>query len=119
MGLWNREKQIIRVHHERFDGGGYPDGLVGEAIPLLGRILSVADVYDAIASDRAYRSAMPEEKILGIMYGGAGSQFDPEVIEVFRSLYDNGTIGRVIDQFLMEPEASSAEAGSAETSSAA
>lgn len=119
MGLWNREKQIIRVHHERFDGGGYPDGLAGKNIPLLGRILSVADVYDAIASDRAYRSAMPEEKILGIMYGGAGTQFDPEVIEVFRRLYDDGSIGQVMDKFLQEPEAPSAETTSTEASSAA
>jgi putative nucleotidyltransferase with HDIG domain len=117
MGLWDREKQIIRVHHERFDGGGYPDGLVGEEIPLLGRILSVADVYDAIASDRAYRSAMSEEKILGIMYGGAGSQFDPKVIEVFRGLYDSGTIGQVMDQFLQEPETSPAKAASVKATS--
>jgi putative nucleotidyltransferase with HDIG domain len=103
MGLWNREKQIIHTHHERFDGGGYPDGLAGEQIPLLGRILSVADVYDAIASDRAYRSAMSEEKILAIMYGGAGTQFDPQVIEVFRGLYDDGTIRRISDEYLREP----------------
>jgi putative nucleotidyltransferase with HDIG domain len=102
MGLWNREKQIIRAHHERFDGGGYPDGLAGEKIPLLGRILSVADVYDAIASDRAYRRAMQEEKILGIMYGGAGTQFDPQVIEVFRRLYEDGTIRRISDEYSEE-----------------
>lgn len=120
MGLWNREKQIIRAHHERFDGSGYPDGLAAEKIPLLARILSVADVYDAIASDRAYRSAMPEEKILGIMYGGAGTQFDPQVIEVFRGLYDDGTIGQVMGQLLREPEAAStAQPPPVETSSAA
>ena len=61
LGLWDREKNIIRCHHERIDGRGYPDGLTGEEIPMLGRILSVADVYDAIASDRAYRKKMEEE----------------------------------------------------------
>ena len=95
LGLWNREKQIVRNHHERFDGKGYPDGLSGEHIPLLARILSVADVYDAIASDRAYRQRMPEEKILEIMYGGAGTQFDPHLIDVFRSMYEAGTVARI------------------------
>ena len=55
LGLWGREARIIRHHHERFDGKGYPDGLQGGQIPKLARILSVADSYDAMASDRAYR----------------------------------------------------------------
>ncbi|MBR9984484.1 MAG: response regulator [Desulfosarcina sp.] len=92
LGLWDREKNIIRCHHERFDGKGYPDGLAGEKIPMLARILSVADVYDAIASDRAYRRRMEEAKILEIMYGGSGTQFDAGVIDSFRSLYDQGVI---------------------------
>jgi putative nucleotidyltransferase with HDIG domain len=90
LGLWHREKMIVRYHHERFDGTGYPDGLKGEEIPLLARILSVADVYDAIASDRAYRRRMEEDKILQIMYGGSGTQFDPEIIDIFRQLYRAG-----------------------------
>ncbi|MGA6925748.1 MAG: HD domain-containing phosphohydrolase [Desulfosarcina sp.] len=97
LGLWDREKNIIRCHHERFDGKGYPDGLAGEAIPMLARILSVADVYDAIASDRAYRRRMEEDKILQIMYGGAGTQFDAGVIDVFRSLYDQGLLKVIIE----------------------
>ena len=92
LGLWDREKHIIKCHHERYDGNGYPDGLAGEAIPMLARILSVADVYDAIASDRAYRTRMEEEKILQIMYGGSGTQFDAGVIETFRSLYEAGVL---------------------------
>jgi len=92
LGLWDREKNIIRCHHERFDGKGYPDGLAGENIPMLARILSVADVYDAIASDRAYRKRMEEAKILEIMYGGSGTQFDAGVIDTFRSLYGQGVI---------------------------
>ena len=96
LGLWDREKQIIRCHHERFDGKGYPDGLQGQQIPLLGRILSVADVYDAIASDRAYRKKMAESEILNIMYDGAGTQFDPEVIDIFKKLYQEGVIQKII-----------------------
>lgn len=98
MGLWTREKEIVRGHHERFDGKGYPDGLAGLQIPLLARILSVADVYDAIASDRAYRDRMPEAQILEIMYGGAGTQFDPDIIDVFRTLYQSGELAAVIDE---------------------
>jgi len=97
LGLWDREKTIIRCHHERFDGKGYPDGLAGEAIPMLARILSVADVYDAVASDRAYRKRMDEAMILKIMYDGSGSQFDPTVIDTFRSLYDKGDLKAIID----------------------
>jgi len=95
LGLWHREKQIVRGHHERYDGGGYPDRLQGEQIPLLARILSVADVYDAIASDRAYRKRMEEAKILEIMYGGRGTQFDPDVVDVFRQLYESGEVAQV------------------------
>ena len=96
MGLWHREKQIVRCHHERFDGTGYPDSLKGSEIPLLARILSIADVYDAIASDRAYRKRMEESKILSIMYGGAGTQFDPDIIDVFRRMFESGEITHVM-----------------------
>lgn len=96
MGLWHRERQIVRCHHERFDGTGYPDKLKGEEIPLLARILSIADVYDAIASDRAYRRRMEESKILSIMYGGAGTQFDPYIIDVFRRMFESGEISHVM-----------------------
>ncbi len=95
LGLWHREKMIVRSHHERFDGTGYPDCLKGEEIPLLARILSVADVYDAIASDRAYRKRMGEEKILEIMYGGAGTQFDPDIIDIFQQLYESGELSKI------------------------
>ena len=98
MGLWHREKQIVRCHHERFDGSGYPDKLKGRQIPLLARILSVADVYDAIASDRAYRNRMDESRILEIIYGGAGTQFDPQIIEVFRGMFESGEVNQVITQ---------------------
>jgi putative nucleotidyltransferase with HDIG domain len=98
LGLWDREKNIIKCHHERFDGKGYPDGLAGEEIPMLARILSVADVYDAVASDRAYRKKMEEQKILQIMYGGAGTQFDANVIEAFRGMYEQGHLKTILDE---------------------
>ena len=90
LGLWEMERQIIKYHHERFDGTGYPEGLKGEDIPFLARILSVADVYDAISSDRAYRKKMEESKVLSIITEGSGSQFDPQIVEVFLNLYHQG-----------------------------
>ena len=98
LGLWSREKIIVRSHHERFDGTGYPDSLSGEQIPMLARILSVADVYDAIASDRAYRRRMAESQILDIMYNGSGTQFDPEIVNVFRQLYESGSIVDLLNE---------------------
>ncbi|PIE71469.1 MAG: transcriptional regulator [Deltaproteobacteria bacterium] len=92
LGLWEKERQIIRHHHERYDGTGYPDGLSGEEIPFLARILSVADAYDAMASDRAYRRRMPEEDVLSIIRDGAGSQFDPQVVETFMVLHGKGAL---------------------------
>ena len=94
LGLWERERQIIRCHHERFDGAGYPDGLSREEIPFLARILSVADAYDAMASDRAYRQRMAEGLILDIIQKGAGSQFDPEIVDVFHQAHAEGKIAR-------------------------
>jgi putative nucleotidyltransferase with HDIG domain len=92
LGIWEREREIIRSHHERFDGTGYPDGLQSEQIPLLARILSVADAYDAMASDRAYRRRMEEELILNIILKAAGTQFDPLVVQAFVKVYGEGKI---------------------------
>jgi putative nucleotidyltransferase with HDIG domain len=92
MGFWEKERQIIRCHHERFDGTGYPDGLKQEQIPLLARIMSVADVYDAMASDRAYRKRMEEDVILKIINEGTGTQFDPDVVAAFLEVYNQGAI---------------------------
>jgi putative nucleotidyltransferase with HDIG domain len=71
----------IRHHHERFDGGGYPDGLAGSAIPLEARILQVADSYHAMASHRPYRSAQPVEFVRQELTRHAGTQFDPDVVQ--------------------------------------
>jgi putative nucleotidyltransferase with HDIG domain len=92
LGLWNRVQKIIRHHHENFDGTGYPDGLKNNDIPFLARILSVADVYDAIASERAYRGKMESGRILKIIKEGAGTQFDPAIVEVFLKLCKEGKI---------------------------
>jgi HD-GYP domain-containing protein (c-di-GMP phosphodiesterase class II) len=92
LGLWENERVIIRSHHERFDGSGYPDGLKQGEIPFLARILSVADVYDAIASDRAYRAKMEESLILKIITEGSGSQFDPDIVAAFLKSYEEGLI---------------------------
>jgi putative nucleotidyltransferase with HDIG domain len=92
LGLWERERQIIRCHHERFDGTGYPDGIRRQEIPFLARILSVADVYDAMASDRAYRKKMEDIDIIEIINEGTGTQFDPEIVAAFNQAYKVGKI---------------------------
>ena len=98
LGLWEREQQIVRCHHERYDGTGYPDGLAGEQIPLLARILSVADAFDAMSSNRVYRQAMALERILAILGEGAGTQFDPQVVDAFFALHAADQIGDVASE---------------------
>ena len=75
-------------HHEWYDGGGYPRGLAGDAIPLVGRVVAIADAYDAMTSDRAYRRALPHEVAVGEIERCAGTQFDPELSEAFVKLVD-------------------------------
>lgn len=77
---------IVRSHHERWDGKGYPDGLAGEEIPLLARIVAVADVYDAISSARPYRGATPPPVVLSIIERGSGTLFDPRIAEAFLAM---------------------------------
>ena len=77
---------IVRSHHERWDGQGYPDGLAGETIPLLARVVAVADAFDAMTSDRPYRPGMPLRKALAEIAAGSGSQFDPHCVECFLTL---------------------------------
>jgi len=73
-------------HHERYDGRGYPGGLAGEAIPLIARIIGLADAFDAMSSNRTYRPAMPRERVLEEIAKGAGKQFDPALAAVFPKL---------------------------------
>lgn len=83
----NREILVaIRGHHERIDGNGYPDGLRGEAIPLLARLIAIPDCFDAITTSRAYRTAADQHRALQILREGAGTQFDAALVEVFVQL---------------------------------
>ena len=74
---------IVHLHHERWDGTGYPLGLKGEAIPLEARFMALADVYDALTTVRPYKGAYSHEKSLGIIRDSGGTQFDPRVVQAF------------------------------------
>ncbi|HEX9668096.1 MAG TPA: HD domain-containing phosphohydrolase, partial [Thermoanaerobaculia bacterium] len=74
---------IALTHHERWDGTGYPRRLAGEDIPLGGRLCALVDVYDALSSDRPYRPALPESETLALMRDGRGTQFDPDLFDLF------------------------------------
>jgi putative nucleotidyltransferase with HDIG domain len=78
---------IIEAHHERYDGKGYPHGLIHEQIPMLARIICVCDAYDAMTSDRSYRKPMAKELALEEITSSSGSQFDPTVVEAFITTY--------------------------------
>jgi len=73
--------KLVRASHERWDGGGYPDGLEGEAIPLAARIVSACDAYDAMVTDRPYRRGMSIDQAIAELRDCAGSQFDPRVVD--------------------------------------
>jgi ribonuclease P protein subunit RPR2 len=75
--------ELIRHHHEWFDGTGYPDGLASGSIPLGARVFAVADSFDAMTSDRPYRGSIGPERALAELQSGAGTQFDPEIVRVF------------------------------------
>ncbi|WP_281759463.1 HD-GYP domain-containing protein [Alicyclobacillus hesperidum] len=81
----------IRSHHERYDGKGYPDGLSGSDIPLFGRILAVADAYDAMTSDRPYRAGMAPERAIAILLDGRGTQWDPVFVDAFVAAQEHPT----------------------------
>ncbi len=86
--LLPEERAIIRSHHERWDGNGYPDGLKGEKIPFLARILTVSDAYDAMTSSRPYRKAMPHENAMDELNRCKWSQFDGDVVEAFSKIIE-------------------------------
>jgi putative two-component system response regulator len=76
-------KEVAHWHHERWDGRGYPDGLIAEAIPISARLMTIADVFDALISKRVYKDAMPIDKVREIIVGERGKQFDPDVTDIF------------------------------------
>ena len=80
-GLLARVGVVVRASHERYDGGGYPDGLAGEAIPLAARIVSACDAFNAMTTDRSYRKALSLEVALAELRNNAGTQFDPDVVD--------------------------------------
>jgi putative nucleotidyltransferase with HDIG domain len=82
LGAPQEARLIVRHHHERWDGTGYPDGLRGEAIPLLARIVAVADAYDAVTHDRPYRTHLPHAAAMRELERRAGTQFDPHIVAV-------------------------------------
>ena len=81
-----------KFHHERYDGKGYPDGLKGDEIPLYGRIISVADTFDAMTSNRVYRNQMDTDYVMNEMKNGRGTQFDPDVLDAFLRLVEKGVL---------------------------
>ena len=99
---------VIRFHHERFDGSGYPDGLSGEEIPLSARIFAVADAFDAMTSDRPYRAAMPAARALEEIARCSGSHFDPRVVEPFLLMVEARPTVTVADE---SPASTAATAG--------
>jgi len=80
-GLLGEIGRVVRSCHERYDGRGYPDGLAGENIPLLARIVSCCDAFNAMTSDRSYRKALPQETAIAELRAGSGTQFDPQVVD--------------------------------------
>ena len=92
-------RNIAASHHERWDGRGYPSGLAGESIPLEARVVSVADVYDALTSPRVYKPALSHDEAIKIIKAGYGSQFDPMVVN---ALLESEVVFRQAGQLLHE-----------------
>ena len=94
MGIYQNEKlikiacQICRWHHERYDGRGYPAGLKGEEIPIAAQVVSLADVYDALSSERVYKKAFSHEKTMEMILAGECGQFNPLLLECLKDIQD-------------------------------
>ena len=110
---------IVRHHHERWDGRGYPDGLKGEAIPVTARILTLVDNYDALRSDRPYKTGMTREQALDYIKQNAGTFFDPALVEVFLSMADQLEVEAVNFKAQPQPTTKLSKVQSAAMASAA
>ena len=99
-------RQVARAHHERWDGTGYPDGLAGEEIPLAARIVAVADVYDALISERPYKHAWPSSEAIAEVRRMAGSHLDPRIVEAFVNLYETNVLRDLDARMALPPLAS-------------
>ena len=88
----------VRFHHERWDGAGYPDGLVGDEIPMMARIVSVADAFDAITTNRTYQEARSLEQAYREIVQSAGTSYDPYVISALEKAWAAGDVQRIILQ---------------------
>lgn len=99
LGILPVEESVIRHHHERWDGGGYPDGLSGKDIPHLARIMTVADAFDAMISNRPYRGAKAKEESMAEIERLRGCQFDSKVVDVFKKVFEQRyTLPRVLEE---------------------
>lgn len=107
LGMFSDAIPIVRSHHERLDGSGYPDRLRGEEIPLLARVLAVGDVFDALVSDRPYRAGLPVSKAVAIIRQGTGTHFDGRAVEAFLRALQEGAV----DPIVSEARATAALAG--------
>ncbi len=95
-------REIAYSHQEKWDGSGYPEGLSGEEIPIPGRIMAVADVYDALISKRVYKSGMKHEKAVKIIKESSGTHFDPDIVEAF--LETESEFKKIANKFSDETE---------------
>jgi response regulator RpfG family c-di-GMP phosphodiesterase len=82
-------KEIVYSHHEHWDGSGYPEGLRGEAIPVAGRMVALVDVYDALASARVYKGALPHEEVVQAIIASRGTHFDPDMVDAFLRIQED------------------------------
>ncbi|MGD8913280.1 MAG: HD domain-containing phosphohydrolase, partial [Candidatus Thiodiazotropha sp.] len=104
-------QEIATSHHERWDGKGYPDRLAGEEIPLAARLMSVADVFDALIHNRVYKPAMPTADAIAYIRQRGGSQFDPVIVEAFMQVKDQIVeISRQYGESIPAPQISREEA---------
>ena len=95
LGLLPAERAIVRHHHERWDGKGYPDGLAGVAIPFLARIITVVDSYDAMTSNRPYRKAMESKEAVDELVRCCGTQFDKDIVDAFKKVYSSKSFPKI------------------------